>query len=217
MLTARGPARSEPAPTRAAIRPARLSRLASRRSFPRRRLKWSVARGRRRGFGRRRFTAEFRKRLGELEPLGRRLHRGRRRADVLPPPQEGDDLTIFLAGQIGLVSHVADRHVIVAEWTFAERPGVVARAAVHASTTARPGAHSSSADDSAPGRIDRQVFPQVKVPRDCVRRRGLAASWPTRACGDRRRDECRAPPRSDSPRVNPIRARTIHAHHPHVT
>src|SRR5206468_65798 len=49
---------------------------------------------------------------------------------VVPAPQEVDDLPVLLAGEIRLVAHMGDGHVIVAEGSLAQWASVVARTAI---------------------------------------------------------------------------------------
>jgi hypothetical protein len=48
----------------------------------------------------------------------------------MPSTQEEDDLPILLAGQICLIAHVGDRHLIVRERAFSERSSVMAGATI---------------------------------------------------------------------------------------
>src|SRR5439155_990403 len=105
------------------------------------RLPWPRALGRWWGRGRGRgLSPELVDRLREDQALRRGLGGGRGGADVVPAAQEEDDLAIFLAGQIGLVAHVRDCDLVVAEGALAQRACVVARAAIELEQPAPGGA-----------------------------------------------------------------------------
>ena len=104
-----------------------------------------------------------------------------------------NDLTIFFPSEIRLIAHVCDRHLIVAEGTFAERTGVVAGTAIELE---QPTAGQAIIVGHwvRSRRVDGHFSPEAVVPADGMWRGRLAARGESKG-----HDNHTPPPLQDGP------------------
>jgi len=107
-----------------------------------------------------RLLLEFRDWLGENERLGASSLTLESPDRHMPIDAEEDDSAVFLAGQIRLIAHVGDGHLVVPNGALAERPGVVARPTIELVQPASVPRNHPGVRVDTPRNVDGNLFPQ---------------------------------------------------------